>query len=258
MNHEVKSAVRILQLVEFLAGCREPVTLKEIIAALGFPKSSGHALAQTLVSRGYAIQDSADRYRLVAGDWHGSPLRAKEARLISAAHPLMEDLRNRCGETVLLSTRTPSGEMKRLAKSVSRQAVRYDIDLNAPTVAFCTAAGRILLAFWESERVEDYLARTPLIAYTPYTVTDAARLRTILADVRACGIAINDREYVLESAGVAAPIREHDGHVIAALNLGTLAVRFEARRDEIIAAVAEAAAEVSKRLGYRGGATASN
>ena len=57
MNHEVKSAVRVLELIEYLAGCAEPVSLKEITQELGYPKSSTHALAQTLVARGYVIQD---------------------------------------------------------------------------------------------------------------------------------------------------------------------------------------------------------
>jgi DNA-binding IclR family transcriptional regulator len=57
VNTEVKSAARMLDLLEYLAGCSEPVKLKEIVATLGFPRSSAHALAQTLVSRGYAIQD---------------------------------------------------------------------------------------------------------------------------------------------------------------------------------------------------------
>jgi hypothetical protein len=132
MNHEVKSAARVLGLIEFLAGCSEPVTLKEITTELGCPKSSAHALAQTLVSRGYAIQDSADRYLLVHGNRHGSSVRAGEARLLSAAHPVMEELRDHSGETVLLSVRTVRGEIKRLAKCVSRQSVRYDTDLDGP------------------------------------------------------------------------------------------------------------------------------
>ena len=39
MNHEVKSAERVLDLLEYLAGCSEPVQLKEIVAVLGFPSN---------------------------------------------------------------------------------------------------------------------------------------------------------------------------------------------------------------------------
>ena len=253
MNHEVKSAVRVLELVEYLAGCSEPVTLKEITQQLGFPKSSTHALAQTLVARGYAIQDATERYVLVHGSRHGSAVRAQEARLLSAAHPVMEELRERTGETVVVSVRTGRGEVRRLAKCVSRQVVRYDVDLDAPNESDCTATGRILLAYWDPALVEAYLARKTVVAYTSATVTDIDALRRILAQVRHQGYAINDQEYVQDSVGVAAPIRDRDDNVVAALNLGTLTVRFRMRREEMIAAVKDCAGKISRRIGHTAG-----
>jgi DNA-binding IclR family transcriptional regulator len=246
MNHEVKSAVRVLELIEYLAGCSEPVTLKEIT----FPKSSTHALAQTLVARGYAIQDATERYVLVRGSRHGSAARAQEARLLSAAHPVMEELRDRSGETVVVSVRTSRGEVRRLAKCVSRQPVRYDVEFDAPHDSYCTATGRVLLAYWDPVSVEAYLARKTIVAYTPATVTDPDRLRHILVEVRREGFAINDQEFVQDSVGVAAPIRDRDGNVVAALNLGTLAARFQLRRDDMIAAVKDSALKISRRIGY--------
>jgi IclR family pca regulon transcriptional regulator len=254
MNHEVKSAARILELLEYLAGCSEPVQLKEIVAVLGFPKSSAHALAQTLVSRGYAIQDATERYVLVHGGSHGSAARAHEARLVSAAHPVMEALRDRSGETVVLSARMTRGDPKRLAKCVSRHAIRYDIDLDAPSShSYCSATGRVLLAHWDPNSVEAYFARTPIVARTPSTVTDPDELRAILARVREQGYGISDEEYELGSTGLAAPVRDREGHVVAALNLGAVTTRFHARREEFIMMLKDAALQVSLRLGHKDG-----
>ncbi len=249
MNHEVKSAARTLELLEFLARCAEPVTLKEISAELGYPGSSAHALAQTLVSRGYAIQDSSDRYLLVHGNRQNSAARAREARLLAVAHPVMQALRDHSGETVLLSVRASDGGIKRLAKCVSRQAERYDTDLDVPAASYCTAMGRVLLAHWEPASVEGYLTRTRLVAYTPFTVTDPERLREILARVRQEGVAVNDQEFVAGASGIAAPVHDREGEVTAALNLGTPTARFHMRREEIVVAVKRAAAEVNSRLG---------
>ena len=82
-------------------GCLEPVTLKEIIAALGFPEKQRSRSGPNACLSWLCDPGSGDRYLLVPGDWHGSPFRVRETRLISAAHPVMEDLRDRCGETVL-------------------------------------------------------------------------------------------------------------------------------------------------------------
>ena len=54
MNSEVKSAGRVLELIELLARCPAPLALKDVVASLAIPKSSAHGLLQTLVTRGYA------------------------------------------------------------------------------------------------------------------------------------------------------------------------------------------------------------
>jgi DNA-binding IclR family transcriptional regulator len=252
MNTEVKSAGRILDLIEYLSGCTEPAPLKEMVAALGYPKSSTHALAQTLVARGYVVQDRMDRYTLVRGDRFASPARTLEARLVAAAQPIMQELRDVSGETVLLSVLHGRNALKRLAKSVSRQAVRYDTDFDAPAALYCTASGRVLLAHMKPAALDAYLERCDLVAYTPHTETNPARLRALLEEVRRDGVAVNDQEYIAGASGIAAPIWSREGQVVAVLNLGTVSPRFQRRRDEIIALVKRAAAQVSAKLGWPG------
>jgi IclR family pca regulon transcriptional regulator len=253
MNTEVKSAARILDLLEYLSGCAEPVKLKEIVSVLGFPKSSAHALAQTLVSRGYAIQDTAERYVLVHASRHRSATRAHEARLLSAAHPVMERLRDDSGETVVLAVRNTRGEAKRLAKCVSRQPIRFDVDLDGQSDSYCTATGRLLLAHWEEGLANAYLSRVPLLARTPKTVTDLDAIRALFVRIREEGVSICDEEHVLGSTGLAAPIRGRDGAVVAALNLGVVTMRYHQRSDDLIAMLKEAAHRISMRLGHREG-----
>ncbi|PTM41671.1 IclR family transcriptional regulator [Bosea sp. 124] len=253
MNTEVKSAARMLDLLEYLAGCAEPVKLKDIVATLGFPKSSAHALAQTLVSRGYAIQDTAERYVLVHASRHRSATRAHEARLLSAAHPVMERLRDASGETVVLAVRNTRGEAKRLAKCVSRQAIRFDVDLDGQSDSYCTATGRLLLAHWDEALANAYLSRVPLLARTPKTPTNPDVIRALFVRIRDEDVSICDEEHVLGSTGLATPIRGRDGSVVAALNLGVVTMRYHQRSDEVIAMLKEAGRQISARLGYRPG-----
>jgi DNA-binding IclR family transcriptional regulator len=254
VNTEVKSAARMLDLLEYLAGCSEPVKLKEIVATLGFPRSSAHALAQTLVSRGYAIQDDTERYVLVHASRHRSATRANEARLLSAAHPIMEQLRDLSGETAVLAVRTTRGESKRLAKCVSRQAIRFDVELDGNSESYCTATGRLLLAHWDAGLADAYLARVPLIARTPKTVTDPDAIRALFVRIRATGISVCDEEHIAGSTGLAVPIRGRDGGVVAALNLGVVTTRYRARSDELVAMLKDAGRQIRARLGHRASA----
>ncbi len=251
MNTEVKSAARVLDLLEYLAGCSEPVKLKEIVAALGFPKSSAHALAQTLVSRGYAIQDATERYVLVHASRHQSASRALEARLLSAAHPIMEQLRDESGETVMLAVLTQRGDCRRIAKCVSRQAVRYDIELDGLSDSYCSATGRLLLAHWDPALTDGYFARTHLVPRTPKTVTDPDAIRGMFDTIRLAGVAVSDEEHVTGSTGLAAPIWGREGKVIAALNLGVVAPRYHARPTELANLLRDAARRISGRLGHK-------
>lgn len=252
MNNEVKSAARVLDILELLSRNPEPIALKDIVPALALPKSSAHALLRTLLVRGYVERDSGDRYVLSESlrrspGWIGGP----EAQLAAVARPIMEQLRDELEETVFLGVRASRGDVKVIAKAVSRAPIRYDSDDPGLRPAYCTGMGRVLLAFWDTESVEAYLARTRLRAYTPKTVTDVRKLRAILAKIRAEGYAILEEEFVRGGSATAAPVQRGDGTVIAALNVGTVSSRYAAARSRIIAGVVRAAATISQRLGYR-------
>ena len=129
MNDNVKSAARVLDILELLFRSEEPMALKDLVSILALPKSSAHALLRTLQSRGYVERDAADRYVLneslrQSSGWIGGP----EAHLAAVARPVMDQLRDDLDETVFLGVRAARGDVKVIAKSVSRAQIRYDSD----------------------------------------------------------------------------------------------------------------------------------
>ena len=94
MNSEVKSAGRILDILEYMSDCREPIPLARIIRDLSLPKSSAHGLVQTLVARGHVSRNSMGHYVLVESSRHGFPFRRHEEPLVVTAMPFMERLRD--------------------------------------------------------------------------------------------------------------------------------------------------------------------
>lgn len=253
MNSEVKSAGRILDLLEYLSALREAVSLSQIVRDLKLPKSSAHGLIQTLASRGHVVQDVAGRYMLVEASRHGFPFRRHEEPLVVTAMPFMERLRDESGETVLLGTMNAHCDIRRLAKCVSHHPIRYDVNMDAAIATHCTATGRVLLAHAPSEALEDYISRVRFLSYTRYTITDIKQVRELLARVRRDGYAINDQEFVTGSTGIAAPLFDAQGDVVAAINLGTLTSRYVERREELLLMLRSAADQISRALGYRKG-----
>jgi DNA-binding IclR family transcriptional regulator len=81
-----------------------------------------------------------------------------------------------------------------------------------------TGVGKVLLAFAADEVAEKVLAEG-LPAHTPHTITDPDRLRAHLREIRGKGFAITREEMTLGSCSVAAPVRDADQRVVAALSV---------------------------------------
>jgi DNA-binding IclR family transcriptional regulator len=98
--------------------------------------------------------------------------------------------------------------------------------------------------------VNDVLGRR-LVPRTPKTIIDAGQIRAALEEVRALGFATEDEQSELGMRSVAAPIRNANGRVVAAIGLAGPIQRLS---DEALASfaplVADAARTISARLGY--------
>jgi DNA-binding IclR family transcriptional regulator len=250
---EVKSAGRVLGILEFLTRSGAPTTLAEIAVALDLPKSSAHALLRTLLLRGYVERDEAERYVLVPAFRDGSWIGGRDGQLAAMARPVMEQLRRDLRETVILGARGAGGDVRIVSKLVSPEQIRYDTDTHGLRPAYCTAMGRVLLAWWDQRALDGYLSRLRPRAITPRTVTDVARIRALVERVRAEGIAVVEEEFAIGGSGAAAPVFDGSGRLVAALNVAAATRRFPGARRRIVDALARGARRISQRLGHRDG-----
>jgi DNA-binding IclR family transcriptional regulator len=246
----VKSAVRVLDILEWLAGRAEPASLQQLVLHFGYPKSSALALLVTLVDRGYIERVPPERYRLrdaIRSRWASDDV----AHLLLAAHPPMAGLHQRTQETISLGVLDAEQRVQVLAKLISPQEVRYDADASVPRPAYCTAMGRMLLAHAPKDILSRYLASAPFPALTPATVTSASGLRKLITQARKEGVAVVMEEFALGGSGAAAPLFDESGTLVGVLNLATVSPRFVARRATLLDALQMHARQISWRLGWR-------
>jgi DNA-binding IclR family transcriptional regulator len=251
MNGLIKSAARVLDVLELLSSRPEPIRLNELVARLGIPKSSAHALVTTLVARGYLSKDSGDRYAIVESvrlgfGWVGG----LEGFLTSVSTPIVERIRDELNETVFVCVRTEQQNARLIAKAVSRQPIRLDASEQGDLPGYGTVMGRVLLAWQTPDKVDAYFARTELLPFNDKTPTTEAQIRAALAKIRQDGYGTIVDEYFSGGAGIAAPIRNAAGDVVAVLDIATVTARYELRRAEMLAAVLDGAARISARLVY--------
>lgn len=92
----------------------------------------------------------------------------------------------------------------------------------------------------------------PLAAYTPSTIVDPKRLKTLLRRIRQQGYNVSHGDLDPGAFSVAAPVRDHGGRVIASLSVAGPQSRLTRDLEALyIRMLLEAAAEISQKLGWR-------
>ena len=246
VNASVKSAIRVLDLLEFFAVASEPLGVSEVAKRLELPKSSAQALLLTLAGRGYLVRSDAG-YALPAElkvGWVGGV----RTRLLGIARPVMQGMAESSGESAFIGMMTGGGRVQFLAKAVSPREVRYDASLEHLRHAHCTSIGLVMLAHMPEKKAERWLKPSLLVAVTPHAVTDPQKIRQILRAGRKAGYVEVQDANVEGASGVSAPVFGPDGDVIAGLNLGAPSSRYSQVREDLIRIVRTQAAHITRAL----------
>lgn len=247
----VKSASRVLDLLELLAAAARPLRLSEVAARLGIPKSSAFGLLSTLVAKGYA-EELAAGYRLVEELQEQGWIGGHVAGLVRVAPSVMADLARSTGESAFLGVMTGENEVRYVEKALSPNPVRYDTDLDMPRAAYCTSIGLMLLAGLAAPDLDGYFQSTRIEAKTPHTETDPTAIRARIEEARRQGHISTVDSHFEGVAGVAAAVRDPSGRTLAGLAVIGPTLRFNPRLDAHTAAVKEAAERIGAILYGRG------
>jgi DNA-binding IclR family transcriptional regulator len=243
------SVTRAIRCLELIAEAGE-LGVSELGRRLGVHKATASRLAATLAERGLLERDPAtERYRLGFGLIRLAGAAISGLDLIRTARPVMEDLADRTRETVNLGVL--SGDDVVYVDQVT--GARSIVSVNwvgRRTPLHCTASGKVLMAFAQ-DGDRDRLLALPLEAATRRTIVDRPALRAQLEETRARGFATTVEELEQGLNAAAAPVRQADGRVVAALSVSGPAFRVRAIDLPRLGRLAiEAATAISRRLGH--------
>jgi len=219
----------------------------EIAEQFGIARSTGYRYLKGLVAAGF-IEECDGGFRLGPLVFDLARLARKGIGLSEVARPVMRELADSAGESVLL-TRRWGGSVVCLELEESSHPIRLSYERGHILPINAGASAQVLLAWAPAAEIEQVLSTAPLRRFTSRTVTDAAKLQARLRRIRAKGFAISRGELDADVLGVAAPIRSADGQVTAAVSLAALSSRVpQARVPAITTAVCAAAQQISDRL----------
>ncbi|OGL06800.1 MAG: hypothetical protein A3H48_03735 [Candidatus Rokubacteria bacterium RIFCSPLOWO2_02_FULL_71_18] len=248
-----RAAGRVLDILEALTRGPE-FTLTELSRTLGVPKSSLLALLRTFVDRGYLEHQPTGAYRIGPRAIEMGFPSPFQRELPALAGPVLLDLAEKSGESVFLALLIqPPPEVVYVDKVESRQRIRYTASLGERRPLHCTAPGLAIFAFMPEAERDRLLESVDLTPFTDVTVTDRDVLRARLEEVRSTGVAINVDEFVAGASGIAAPIFDRAGAVVAACTVIGPTGRLLTQQDDLARWVKAAGDAVSRRLGFQPG-----
>ncbi len=209
--------IKGLGLLEVLARSERPLGVTELATRIGIGKSNVHRLLQALVELGYVRRDPAGgSYAASIRLWELGSAVLANLDLRRAARAWMEWLLERTRETVHLSV-LDGDEVVYVHKLDSPEPVRAYSQIGGRAPAHCVATGKALLAWQPAPHLAALSQR--LRAWSPRTLTDAGEFLREMERVRQQGYAVNRGEWRETVGGLAAPVRDPSGQVVAALGV---------------------------------------
>ncbi len=215
----LSSLARGLSVLEAFTVDRRSLSLTEISRLTHISKGGAQRITYTLMELGYLARDDDKIFRLgpKAFSIGFTVLRSLEVRTM--AYPYMKELSNKLGFTVNLSVLDDT-QIVIIERIETKKVVDLNLQIGTRLPAYCTAAGKAILAFLPPERREEIIDGIEMDKITQYTISEKRALSENLKETKRRGYSLNNQELSLSSRTVGAPIFSNDGRVIAAVSTG--------------------------------------
>lgn len=249
-----QSVERIFTVLDHLAVQRAGDSLAGIARRTAAPKTSMVGLLSGMLEGGYLARDAQGRYTLGPRMLSLAMRVTAGTDLTALARPVLAELVRKTGETALLGSLAPDAAVSMYIDKVeSPNPVRYTVSLGERRELYSSAIGKLLLAYMDLEKRDQYLSRVPLKAFTPNTITSARRLRAQLAEIREDGLSRTDSERVMGASALAAPVLDGAGTLVAGITLAGPSDRMRANAERFAADVRAAARTLTELVAGRPG-----
>lgn len=171
------------------------------------------------------------------------------ARLPRVVQPTLNRLAAQTGES--FSAVVLDGDhVVIVARSGTGRLLAYGLHLGARLPAHATSTGRVLLAARTRTEFRAWMKGRELPRLTAHTVVDARRFRAVIDEVRERDWCVASEEHELGVHALAVPLRNMEGHTVAALNVVASRQRLEPRvlQQDLLPLLLEAARELRPLL----------
>lgn len=246
MEQTVQKAMNLL---EALVRSGQPRRLTELSRELGLTKPNVYRLLSTLSILGYVKKDPVTTlYSPTLKLWEMGSLLVRDVDLVTVANPRLRRLAEEAHESVQLAV-FDAGFAVYVDKVDSPHALKAVTSIGSRLPATVTSTGKAILAWLPPAALD--VSMTHLKKFTGATLTKRKDIEQDLEETRSRGFSINRGEFRDGVCGIAVPVRDRTGQVVAALGIwGAEANILGSRRDELAHLAMAAARDISRELGF--------
>jgi len=251
-SYNITALQRGLRLLQLFSQSPRGLTSKQVVQLSRLPVSTVHRFLANLETAGFLNCNGDSVYHLGFACFAigQSALGQLDIRRLSV--PYLRELNQQTRETIHLTVRHGLSAVY-VEKLESPEPLRIHSRIGAAVPLYCTAVGKVMLAYMPPDEQQEVRRQLDLKRLTPNTVSNLQELDAELYRVRKNGYACDLEEHELHIRCVAAPIWDHAGAVHASLSITAPTVRMPVSRLRQLAPLIQAAGlQISRELGYQG------
>jgi len=213
----VRSFARGLAVLRSFGADASAQTLSEVAERTGLTRAGARRILLTLLSLGY-VSAEGRLFRLTPKVLELGFAYLTSLPVWTQAQPVMEGLvealRQSSSAAVL-----DGNDIVYVLRVPAHRIMSINLGVGSRLPADCTSMGRVLLAGLPPQQLRERVASMQLAAHTPNTIVDPQALLQAIEQVRVQGWCLVSEELEPGLVSMAAPIRDHAGRTVAAINI---------------------------------------
>jgi IclR family acetate operon transcriptional repressor len=242
----VRAVDRSIAILQSFTPEQPSISVIELQKRVGLSRPTLYRLLHTLASRGLIeAEGDPQRFRLAHGVMSLAHVWLKGLNVVNIARPILEELRDKTGETAALF-RLQEDRGICILECESRHVLSISRGVGDSLTLAQGATGKAILAFMDAERQAEFLKKLPKGA-------QRAQLEQALPAAKRKGYAISRGEIFVGAVAVSAPYFDHRGSVVGSVGLYGPSARVDDDKvAESATLLVKAGQDISRLLGYEG------
>lgn len=247
----MSSIDKAVSTLEYLSLKADGERITKISKDLNMGLTVTHRILKTLKNRSFVEQDNANKKYSIG--WKARLLSItslKNFELFKNGNYFLEELSKKTGETSNIVIRN-GWECIYIMQTESKNSLRVANRVGNRAPLYCTAVGKVFLAYLDDEERQKYYKETEIVPFTPNTLYTVSLIEKQIQEIKITEIGYESEEQAVGEACIAAPIFKINGEVAAALSISAPTSRLKIDNSKRFAEeVLKTAKKISESLGY--------